>query len=385
MDKYYELMSYDDLDYYYVFADARTYELLFLNNAICSFLNVKLQDCIGRKCYEIIYNRDDICPYCVNEELITSKFNSMEIIQPLKNIQLNCNISMISIDNRLVRVSKLPINSRKTNQIPNISGNDILKDLLQNIRNENFGIQLQPKFEIIKKADSINDFEKKLVGAEVLVRRLDPNLKETILPTEFIDFYENMSIIRHLDLYVFEKACQISSKISSMQSSLLLSVNFSCATLLEFDFISNIQSMCDNYNVEYNNMMIEISRDKFLENHKNFIKIALKKLASLGFKLSLANIDVTNPDLNNISIADFNEIKINRDFVIDYDTSNNQYHKNIIDGITQSYKMDCNVFAVGIESKEKMKLFYELNCNYQQGFYHEVPLDIDEFFNKYIT
>lgn len=117
MDKYYNLMSYDDLDYYYVFSNAETYELLFLNNQICNFLDIKLEECIGKKCYEVIYNKNEVCPFCVNNELLNSNFSSIEIVKPLKNLDFNCNISMVNMDNKPVRVSKLDINKKNRKKV----------------------------------------------------------------------------------------------------------------------------------------------------------------------------------------------------------------------------------------------------------------------------
>lgn len=374
MEKYYKLMSYDDLDYYYVFSDAQTYELLFLNSAFCNYLNIKLDSSIGKKCYEVIYNRSDVCPNCVNEELINSNFNSMEIVKDLNKKEINCNITIIKEDNKYIRMSRFPINTNKYERVDTLNVNDILADLNKNIKKNNFHVYLQPKFEILK---NNNALEPKLVGAEALVRRYDENLNDVILPDEFISLYEHMSIIRHLDLHVLEKACQIADKVT-------ISVNFSCATLLEFDCVSNIKSICDKYNVEYKNIMIEISKDKFLESHKNFIKITLNKLSNLGFLLSLSNIDISFPNLYSVPGVQFDEIKINKNIILDGNINYNSITKDMFKNNVETYRDTCDVVAVGVENNLHMDFFYDVDCNYQQGFLYSKPLPITDFFDKYI-
>lgn len=388
MDKYYELMSYDDLDYYYVFSDAKTNELLFLNQAICNFLHLKLDNCIGKKCHKILYDRDDICPNCVNEELINSKFTSMESVIPLKNLNINCNISLVNINDKLIRITKLPINPKNINQVSSVNDNDILNDLTKNLKNGNFKIHLQPKFKIIEKN---NHFTTELVGAEALVRRYDPNLNEIISPNEFISLYENMSVIRHIDLYVLENVCNVLSKINETpkfaNNSFIISVNFSCATLLEFDCVNNIRSICDKFNVPYNCIMIEIAKDIFIENHFNFIKRTLKNLSKLGFSLALSNVNILNPNFfvnGDDAIFLFKEIKISKNLIIDNHTLFNEYSKNLFESVIQTHSKNSDFVSVGIETKEQMNFFHSINCTLQQGYIHCMPLTIDNFMQQFI-
>lgn len=387
MEKYYEIMSYDDLDYYYIFADARTYEILFVNQAFCNFLRLKHNSCIGKKCYEVLYNRDDKCPTCVNEELITSNFKCMESVISLNKIDINCNITLQEIDNKLVRVTKMPIHSNKLNLVNNLTVNDILADLLRNIKNNNFQIHIQPKFEITK---DNNSYSSKVIGAEALVRRYDPNLHEIILPDEFISLYKNMSIIRHIDYFVLERTCQVLASIINndkfTKPSFIISVNFSGATLLEFSGVGNIQSICDNYNIPYGCIMIEIEKDNFTEKHKNFIAMTLNKLSKLGFLIALSDINISNPKIFTIEGVEFDEIKISRHLTLDKKTIYNEDTKNIFKSVLQSYhtELDEHVVVVGIENKTIMEFFYGINCKSQQGFLHSNALTVDDFLSKYI-
>lgn len=390
MDKYYELMSYDEFDFYYIFADAKTYEVLFLNQPLCNFLRVKFNNCIGKKCYEMLYNRNDICPTCVNEELITSDFKCMESVINLNKIDINCNITIMEIDGKLVRVTKMPIHSNKLDTVNNISVNDILADLIRNIKNDNFEIHLQPKFEIIKGFDS---YSTKLIGAEALVRRYDPNLNEIILPDEFIPLYENMSIVRHIDLFVLEQTCKFLSLILQKEPSFYIghiSVNFNGATLLEFSCINTIKSICDKYNVPYHYIMIEISKDKFTEVYKNFIAMSLNNLSKLGFLIALSNINLSNLSIFAIDDVQFDEIKISRNLVLDNNISLNDDATNIFEGVLQSYSSFSNknnqqIVAVGVQNDSQRDFFYNINCKFQQGFLHCEPLSLENFTLQFIS
>lgn len=226
-----------------------------------------------------------------------------------------------------------------------------------------------------------------MVGAEVLVRRYDQNLKEIIYPNNFISFYEQTSVIRHLDLYVFEKTCEILSKINSnkiFKNSFVLNVNLSCATLLEFDFVNNIKLICNRFSVDFSSIMIEITKDSYLENHKNFIKKVLSDLSKSGFLISISYNKNTFQKLVIDDNVDFDEIKIKTDIffsdVTNYlDFDNIQIQENIVNVYKNS-----DIVIVGIENDVQMNYFYENNCVYQQGFFHSKPLLVDDFLETFV-
>ncbi len=266
----------------------------------------------------------------------------------------------------------------------NLTENDILNDLIKNIKNDNFILHFQPKFKIVKNGENTT---KKLIGAEVLVRRFDVNLNEIIYPNNFIAFYEQAAIIRHLDLHVFEKACKTFDQINSKRitsTPFYLNVNFSCATLLEFDFISNIKSICDKYSVEYNNIMIEIAKDEYLSNHANFIRKNLIELSKLGFLLSLSHYSSNFKEFYKIPNVNFHEIKINTKHFFKDRINFRDFKKYDIPNAVAKVYDDCDVLIIGVENDVQADFFYDKYCQFQQGFYYSKPLPIEEFLEKFV-
>ena len=74
---------------------------------------------------------------------------------------------------------------------------EIEKDFEEGIKNKEFKIFLQPKFDI--KTEEI-------VGAEALIRR--ERHGKLIMPNDFIKEYEKTNIITKLDMFVFESVCK---------------------------------------------------------------------------------------------------------------------------------------------------------------------------------
>lgn len=63
-------------------ADTKTYELLFLNKAGQNFFSVNF-DYRGRKCYQVLQNRDFPCPFCTNSKLTQRNVHQWEFFNPI--------------------------------------------------------------------------------------------------------------------------------------------------------------------------------------------------------------------------------------------------------------------------------------------------------------
>ena len=70
---------------------------------------------------------------------------------------------------------------------------EAIKQLVEGIKNNEFKIFMQPKFDIKTE---------KIVGAEALIRRQKDN--KLIMPNSFIPEYEKTNLITKLDMFVFE-------------------------------------------------------------------------------------------------------------------------------------------------------------------------------------
>jgi EAL domain-containing protein (putative c-di-GMP-specific phosphodiesterase class I) len=48
-------------------------------------------------------------------------------------------------------------------------------------------------------------------------------------------------------------------------------------------------------------------------------------------------------------------------------------------------RLNCDVVAEGIETKEVEQALLSMNCDYLQGYLYSKPIDIDEFINVYLS
>ncbi len=249
-----------------------------------------------------------------------------------------------------------------------------LSDLLTYIENDEFMIYLQPQ---VKLEDS------SLCGAEALVRRFDKTNNKLVFPDQFISVYEKKSIIRHLDLFVLEKVCELQVELSKQNKQIPISVNFSRVTLQEFGIVDTIAKICDKYNVAKDLIVIEVTeRVGLVEN--NVASSLIRDFKKNGFKISLDDFGSAYSNIVTLAQIEVDEVKIDKSLV-DNLISN---EKNLI--LVKNVLSMCNelngtsTLSEGIENEEQAKILHELGCHLGQGYLYSKPMPVEQFCEKYI-
>ena len=59
----------DELEEIVYVSDPDTYEIYYANRPLYAELGCTLEECVGKKCYEVIQGRSEPCPYCSRDNL----------------------------------------------------------------------------------------------------------------------------------------------------------------------------------------------------------------------------------------------------------------------------------------------------------------------------
>jgi EAL domain-containing protein (putative c-di-GMP-specific phosphodiesterase class I) len=104
----------------------------------------------------------------------------------------------------------------------------------------------------------------------------------------------------------------------------------------------------------------------------------MKELKSLGVFLSIDDFGTGYSSLSYLTRFPVDTLKIDRAFVSDMDTDENNYAiVKMITSLASELKM--SVVAEGVENKHQQELLVELECDYIQGYYFYKPLNLDEY------
>ncbi len=219
----------------------------------------------------------------------------------------------------------------------------ILRDLFRALAEDEFLVYLQPQ---------INLDTEEVVGAEALIRRYDRKHQKMVLPDNFIPLYEKNSIIRHVDLFMIRKVCQILMDWNHHQHAMPISVNLSRVTLMEHGIVNTITEILDEYDVPHELIVIEITeRIGIVESEVT--KELVDNFKEQGFRLSLDDFGCAYSNIVTLSQIAVDEVKIDKSLV-DNLISNS---KNRV--IVKNMLLMCNELedtfslAEGIETEEQ--------------------------------
>ncbi|MFI3253738.1 MAG: bifunctional diguanylate cyclase/phosphodiesterase [Eubacteriales bacterium] len=252
--------------------------------------------------------------------------------------------------------------------------NTILRDLFRAIAEDEFLVYLQPQ---------INLDTEEVVGAEALIRRFDKKHKKMVFPDNFIPLYEKNSIIRHVDLFMVRKVCQILKDWQNHEQTMPISVNLSRVTLLEHGIVETITEILDEYLVPHHLVVIEITeRVGLIENE---VTTALVEgFKEKGFRLSLDDFGCAYSNIVTLSQIEVDEVKIDKSLVDNL--INNAKNRIIVKNMLLMCSELENTFSLaeGIETEEQADFLRSVHCHFGQGYLYSRPIPNEEFFQKYI-
>ncbi len=229
---------------------------------------------------------------------------------------------------------------------------------------------LQPIFDTRKQ---------KFVSAEALARWQHPK-KGMIFPDFFIPVFEKNNRIHEIDLYILDAVC-------TFQSSLLdegiipipISVNLSRLDFYDRDLCAKITSIVQKYGIPHFLICFEITENTHMDNQKQLIA-TLQSLKNSGFSLFLDDFGSGYSSLNILSKAPIDVLKIDKDIVqIIGDSTKGELTLEAI--VNLAAKLEIDVIAEGVETKQQSNFLQDLGCNYIQGYYYAKPMSVTSYKN----
>lgn len=246
----------------------------------------------------------------------------------------------------------------------------IEKDLLPGLRNGEFLVYLQPKYDLKTN---------KLAGAEALIR-WNYKGKGIIPPFKFIPVFEKNGSIALIDNFVLNDVLKYLRKWNKLGYRLVpISVNLSQVQFLNPNLIGDFKKRVNKYQDLLKFIDVEITESSTIEDFNHVVQV-LNQLKSIGVKLSMDDFGTGYSSLSNLSLLPFDTIKLDKSFVDKIDKDHQAPSvlliKDII-SIIRHFRMTSLV--EGVETIDQRDLLRDLGCQYCQGYYYSKPLPVEEF------
>lgn len=241
-------------------------------------------------------------------------------------------------------------------------------NIKQALDEQQFKIYIQPKFQI-----STGE----IIGGEALVRWESPK-NGFMTPAEFLPLFEKNGFISDLDIYVWNKTCEIIRGWRNIGIDVpTISVNVSRSDIYNMNISKTILGIVKKYDLEPNNLQLEITETSYTKNPKQLIA-AVQNLKQLGFQLAMDDFGAGYSSLNMLSELPIDVIKLDMGFM--ESSSLKSTGGNILSFIISLAKwLDLSVIAEGVETDEQAQMLLTMGCKYAQGHYYSKPVTPTKF------
>ncbi|MCG9554075.1 EAL domain-containing protein [Vibrio sp. Isolate31] len=243
-----------------------------------------------------------------------------------------------------------------------MSQKEMERDLRHAINKQQFEIHYLPKWAL--KSGDVEVFE-------ALVRWNHP-IKGLMYPNDFIPVAEATGQIRQIDLLVAELAlAQHKNWLTRGIDIGVMSLNISARSLKHPQFFDALKRMIISSGVATHKIEVEITETVMIENG-HFAQVIFKELHQLGVRIALDDFGTGFSSLSYLKEFEFNTLKIDRSFVMDYIT--NPTSLVLLKSMTQiGHELGVPIIAGGVETLQKQRDLIAMGYEIGQGFYLTSP------------
>lgn len=238
-----------------------------------------------------------------------------------------------------------------------------LTELLRaSIENDFEGFSLHYQMQVDAKTQVV-------IGAEALAR-FEHNGK-SISPLTFIPILENNNLIQVVGKWIFKTAIATCAEWIKIHYDFKMSVNLSYLQLLDTTFISFIKDTLQQFEVDPNNIIIELTESTFISNF-DILKESFSKIRELGIEVAMDDFGTGYSSLGILKEAPIDIVKIDKMFVKDIVSS--KFNATFIKCIVElCHTINIKVCLEGIETKEEYGIAYPMGIDIIQGFFFGKP------------
>ncbi len=328
---------------------------------------------------------------CANMQVLMDEFSTMVTKEfPLVNIHFNCGGYIVESGeigsvSEIVDKAELARKSARDNYLTSlVFYSETIEEKAKNER------EMIPMFEHALKDNRILVYLQpkvsiesgQLVGAEALVRMVDENGK-IVPPMQFIPILERTGMIIKLDFCVLDQVCALIKKWTKEGiTPVRISVNLSRFDFQDDGAWTQMLEKIENFEISREYLEFEVTETIFYDDVE-FIINKLRQLRAKGHKVSMDDFGSGYSSLNTVGLMPIDIVKFDRGFV--QSSINNQKGLEIMTGLVDIFnKINMEVICEGVETEEEEKTIQKCGCDYVQGYYHDRPLPIEVFEDKYM-
>jgi EAL domain-containing protein (putative c-di-GMP-specific phosphodiesterase class I) len=240
-------------------------------------------------------------------------------------------------------------------------------EILYGIRHGQFEAFFQPKVSLSTGL---------LAGAEALARWRHPE-HGLIGPNAFVPALEQAQEIEGLTFLMVKQAALACRHWAQQSSSISVSVNISLASLGDPAIADQISAITSSVGLSPSQMVLEITETAAIgnvgETLENFVRLRMR-----GFGLSIDDFGTGFASLQQLQLAPFSELKIDRSFVTG--CAENPASRAIMESsVRMARQLGFRSVGEGVETQADWNVLRDAQCDFAQGFFVARPMPAEQF------
>ena len=214
--------------------------------------------------------------------------------------------------------------------------------------------------------------DEKITGFEALLR-WKHGVQGMIPPNEFIPIAEETGIIIPIGEWILHEVCnQISSWLEDGLDNVQVAVNLSARQFQQRDLGFSVLKALKEAGLDSRWLKLELTESALMDNIDGTVNL-LKKLDSLGFKISIDDFGTGYSSLAYLKRFPIHTLKIDASFV--QGLPGNTEDRAIANAIVaMAHHLNLEVIAEGVETEPQLDFLRELGCERIQGYFYGRPM-----------
>lgn len=221
----------------------------------------------------------------------------------------------------------------------------------------------------------------KIVGAEALVRFLDPTASgEVRSPGFFVPYYEQTGRVVEIDFFVLRCVCEmLRRRLDRGEAVVTVSCNFSRIHFTKPDFVERLVGVLEQYGIPKELIEVEVTETLVMaEMQQKLAEQTMADLHAKGIRLSIDDFGSGYSSLGVIEKIPASVIKLDRSFLMNKEDRERQVKimKRIVD---LAEDLGAQIVCEGVETEADVELMREIGANVAQGYRYAKPAPEEEF------
>jgi len=244
----------------------------------------------------------------------------------------------------------------------------LARDLQTAIRTGQLQLYHQPQIDLS---------DKSVYGSEVLLRWEHP--KHGFIPPDvFVAVAEDTGLINELTQWVIDGAFRQHQLLQRDRSApYKMSINISGKDVSLPGFLGYVCERMTALDIPRSSIVFELTESVMVSDYDRLRRL-MDDLSQLGISVSIDDYGTGYSSLSYISQLKFDELKIDKAFILDLDKSvrNLTIVKTTIE---MAKSLNLKVIGEGVESAAIERKLKACGCDIGQGYYYSKPLSFDEY------